>query len=187
QLLKDGIVRRGYLGVLIRDMDAELASRLGLKSQTGVYVRQASEGKPAAKAGLEGGDIITSVAGHPVKNGLELQKLVAILPVGNPTTVTALRNGQSKQFQVTLEEQPEDLTPEVTPRRAPAGRGHTSEDGIVLDKVGVEVADMTPELAEKLNLKEDAKGVLITQVKFNSPAGQAQLRRGMVIEQIDDK
>jgi serine protease Do len=127
------------------------------------------------------------VAGHPVKNGQELQKLVASLPVGKPTAVTVLRNGQSKQFQVTIEEQPEDLTADVTPRRAPGRRGQANEDGISLDKVGLEVTDLTPEAADKLGLKEDVKGVLVTQVKFNSPAALAQLRSGMVIEQIDDR
>jgi serine protease Do len=188
QLLKDGVVHRGYLGVLIRDLDAELASRLGLKTQTGVYIRQATEGRPAAKAGIEDGDIITSVAGHPVKNGFELQKVVASLPVGKPTNVTVLRNSQSRQFQVTVEEQPEDLSVEI-PRRAPARRNNRGggEDGITLDKVGLEVSDLTPKAVEKHGLNENVKGVLITQVKFNSPAAVAQLREGMVIEQIDGR
>jgi serine protease Do len=169
-------------------MDAEMASRMGLKTQTGVYVRQANEGKPAAKAGIQGGDIITSVAGQPVKNGLELQRTVASLPVGKPTSVAVLRDGQPKQFQVTVEEQPEDLTPDVPQqRRAPARRGRASDDGISLDKVGVEVTDLTPEAAEKFGYKDDAKGVLITQVRFNSPAALAQLRNGMLIEQIDER
>jgi len=183
QLLKDGVVRRGYLGVSIRDVDAEMASRLGLKTHTGVYVAQASEGKPAAKAGIQGGDIVTAVAGQPVKTGHDLQRLVSSLPVGKPTQVTVLREGQPKEFAVTIEEQPEDLEAAAAPRRAPP-RGE-AQDEVSLDKVGIEVTDLTPELADQFGLNEGVKGVLITQVKFNTPAGLAGIKRGMVILKID--
>ena len=68
-------MRRGYLGVSIKDLDPEVAARLGLENQKGVLVSNVVEGSPAAKAGLKDGDVITSLGGKPVQNGHDLQKL----------------------------------------------------------------------------------------------------------------
>src|SRR5262249_35303499 len=76
KLLKDGVVRRGYLGVVMKDLiDKDLAHRLGVETPGGVIISRAYDGSPAAKAGVKGGDVITAFAGKPVKGGKELQEL----------------------------------------------------------------------------------------------------------------
>jgi len=183
QLLKEGVVHRGYLGVQIKDLDdAELASRLGVKENGGVVVGQVFENSPAGKAGLQPGDVVTNIGGKPVTNGRELQSVVATLPLRKPVDVTVVRDGKTQVVPVTVEEQPDDFgTARVPVQRAP-GR---SKDTVKLDKLGVEVVELTPELADELGYRENAKGVLITKVDPDSPAAEAGLRRGQLVVKAD--
>jgi serine protease Do len=110
QLLKGGVVKRGYLGIRMgRDVDDEAATRLGLKSAGGVIVGRVLDESPAAKGGLQAGDVVLSVSGHAVKDGRDLQREVANLPVGKPIEVTVVRDGQRVKLQLTPEEQPQDM------------------------------------------------------------------------------
>jgi serine protease Do len=186
QLLKDGVVRRGYLGVQIKDLiDPEVAARLGLKNgEHGVLVTHVFDKTPGAKAGLKDGDVVQSLAGKPVQDGHELQTVVAGLPLGKPVDVTVLRDGKPLALSVTIEEQPRDYgTVRVPAPRAPQDQPETTS----LDKVGVEVADLTPEQAEQLGYAEGVKGVVITKVDPDGLAAEAGLRRGMVISKVDKK
>jgi len=183
QLLKDGTVHRGYLGVQIKDLDdAEVASRLGVKEHTGVVVGQVFDGSPAAKAGLKDGDVVTSIGGKPVTNGRDLQRVVAALPLRQPVDLAVVRDGKAQVLSVTIEEQPDDFgNARVPVQRAPA----RDKDSVKLDKLGAEVTDLTPELAEELGFRESAKGALITKVDPDGPAARAGLRRGMLVVKAD--
>jgi serine protease Do len=186
QLLKDGVVRRGYLGVQIKDLtDPELAARLGLKEgEHGVMVTHVFEKTPGSKAGLKDGDVIQGLAGKTVQDGHELQTIVASLPLGQPVEVKVLRDGKPQTLTVTVEEQPRDFGT----ARAPARRAPEPEaEAVPLDKVGVEVADLTPEQAESLGYPEGTKGALITGVDRDGPGAEAGLRRGMLITKVDKK
>lgn len=107
QLLRDGIVRRGYLGVQIKDLDPDSASRLGV--EYGVVTTRVFERTPASRGGLKVGDVIVSIAGKPVKNGRELQKIVAGLSLDSPSEMTILRNGSRTRLTLTIVEQPDDF------------------------------------------------------------------------------
>jgi serine protease Do len=186
KLQNGGVVRRGYLGVKIQNLNPEVAERLGVKSKVGVVVGQVREGSPAAKGGLKDGDIITSVAGKAVKDSRELQNVVAELPLNKPTEVAVVRDGKPHTLHVTIEEQPEDFdTAALEPRRPQ--RNPKEADTIPLDKMGMEVTDLTPERVEQLGYKQNAKGALITQVEPGSAADFAGLERGMVIAKVGDK
>jgi serine protease Do len=184
QLLKNGAVHRGYLGVSIKDLDPEVASRLGLEKQKGVLVAKVVAGSPAAKAGLKDGDIITSLAGKPVHNGRDLQSTVASLPLNQPVSVTLFRDGERKELNVTVAEQPAQFgVDSALARQEPKSEKQADE----LDDLGVEVAELTPELAKQFGYKEDAKGVVITQVQPDSPAADAGLQRGMLLVKAGKK
>jgi serine protease Do len=186
QLLQNGVVRRGYLGVQIKDViDPEVAGRLGLKEgENGVLVTRVFEKTPGARAGLKDGDVIQSLDGKPIKDGHELQTVVASLPLGKPVEVAVLRDGKPQKLSVTIEEQPRDYgTTRVPLRRAP----ETEADSVAVDKIGVEVSDLTPETAEQLGYPENTKGVLITKVDNDGLAAAGGLRRGMVIAKVDKK
>jgi serine protease Do len=185
QLLKDGVVRRGYLGVQIKDLDADVAARLGLKDgDGGVVVAQVFEKAPAAKGGVEAGDVIVAVAGKPVTNGRDLQRLVAGLPLNKPVEITVWREGQKKPLQVTIEEQPGDFgsarVPAPIERRRERGNAPVS-----LDKLGVEVTDLNAELAGDLGYKESVRGVVVTSVEADSVGEAAGLRRGTMIVKVE--
>lgn len=183
QLLRDGLVRRGYLGVQISDVASEeLAQRLGLKEAKGVLVTQVFENAPAAKAGLQEGDVVVTLGGKPINDSQQLQSTVASLPLGKPVDLGIVRDGKANALKVTIEEQPQKFGADrrPTPKAEPA-----EPEGISLEKLGLEVADLTPEIAERLGYKTTAKGAIITQVDPDGVAGNAGLRKGMLITKID--
>jgi serine protease Do len=184
QLLKDGTVHRGYLGVQIKDLNKDVAARLGVDGQKGVLLAKVFDGSPAAKAGLKDGDILTALAGKPVEDSHDLQTVVAGLPLNQPVSVTVVRDGERKELNVTVAEQPSEFGVAGEPaRQGPRAEKQADE----LDKLGVEVADLTPEMAKQLGYKEGTKGVVITQVHPDTPAADAGLRRGMLLVRVDKK
>jgi serine protease Do len=106
QLLKDGAVHRGYLGVQIRDVDAEVAGKLKVKEHAGVLITKVFTDSPGAKGGLKVGDIVTTVGDKAVHDGSELQKAVLAMPVGKPAEVSLIRDGEVKATKIVVEEQP---------------------------------------------------------------------------------
>jgi serine protease Do len=110
QLHKHGYMSRGYLGVNIKDVDSpEAATRLGLQEAAGVLVSAVYDDAPAAKAGCMRGDVIVSLGGKSIKDGRELQSIVASLPLNKPVEVIVMRDGRKKSLQITIEEQPREF------------------------------------------------------------------------------
>ena len=109
QLLNDGAVKRGYLGIKIHDIDAELAAKLGVKEASGVLITTVVAQSPAAKSGLKLNDIVITIGGKPIRNAIDLQKVVAALPLNQPVDVALRRDGQPLQLRLTIEEQPEEF------------------------------------------------------------------------------
>ena len=184
QLLKEGVVRRGYVGVQIKDVtEPELAERLGLKAgESGVLVTRVFDDTPGARAGLQEGDVITALDGKPVHNGHDLQTVIARKPIGQSIEVRLLRDGQPKTVSVKVEEQPRQFGT----TRVPVPRRLERElDGVTIDKVGVEAVDLTPELAESLGYKEQARGAVVARVDPAGLAADAGIQRGMLITKVD--
>jgi serine protease Do len=184
-LEKDGKVHRGYLGVQIKDLTADVAERLGVPGKKGVVVREVYEGSPASKAGLKSGDVITEVNGKAVQEGRVLQTIVAGLPLKRAVPVTVVRDGQSKSLHVTIEEQPDSFGTTTRPvQRSPRG---DKEESFTLDKFGLELGDLTPERANELGYKGARKGAVILRVEPDGPAAAAGLRKGTLIVKVDKK
>jgi len=182
QLLKDGVVRRGYLGIQIKNLvDADLAARLGAKDG-GILVTQVFENSPAAKGGVKDGDVITSIAGKAIKDSQELQRTVASLTIGQPVKVNVIRDGKALTLDVAVENQPEDFgTARVPVPRAP----RREPTAISIEQLGVEAADLTPELAQQLGYREKASGAVVTDLERGGIAEEAGIRRGMLIAKVD--
>jgi serine protease Do len=182
QLLKNGVVHRGYLGVSIKELDPEVASRLGVHGK-GVLVASVFEGSPADKAGIKPGDVITAIDHKPVTDGHEVQQVVAGLPVDKKADVKVVHDGKMKDLKVTILEQPAEFGTVRTsgPRRFREEEAET----IPLDKLGAEVTTMTPQLAEQLGFKNSATGAVVTHVDPGSAAAEAGLRQGMLIVRVD--
>ncbi len=106
-LIKDGKVRRGYLGAQVLDLEPAAAKKLGLPATAGAVVSVVFKNTPAAAAGLRTGDVILKIGGKTVADPRALQELVVALPIGQPASVEILRDGTTQTLMLTIIEQPE--------------------------------------------------------------------------------
>lgn len=181
ELKETGKVTRGYLGIYPQDIDENLSRGLNVKQGVGVYVSEVIEGSPASKAGLEDGDIITEIDGKKMSKAVDLFSLVAELSVGKKVTVKYLRAGREKSTVVTIEaRKEEDTTESIMNGRTPTPQSAQSW-------MDLEVSNVTVELAKRLQIKENEKGVVIINMMQNSKAYAAGLRPGDVIKSINGK
>jgi serine protease Do len=168
QLVENGRVVRGYLGVVIQNLSPELAGKFAVAENGGVLIGDILQGSPADKAGLKRGDVILDFAGRPIHKMQELQRLVASLRPGTPVQVKVLRDRQEQLVALEIGEQKDS-----EPKAEPAG----SRFGLTLDA-------LNKELAKQFNLKVD-EGVVITNVETGSVAARDGLRKGDVILEIE--
>jgi serine protease Do len=158
QLKEKGRVTRGRIGVQIQELTKEAADAFGLKQANGALVNGVEKDGPAAKAGLESGDIILKVDGRDVRNSNDLPRIITAIRPGSKVTLTVWRKGAARDFAVTVAEMKEDAaTPQ--PRRgggpAPKEKGKPNRMGLVL-------SDLSDEQRKELDLK--GGGVLIEDV-----------------------
>ncbi|MDH3585274.1 MAG: trypsin-like peptidase domain-containing protein [Phycisphaerae bacterium] len=182
QLVDAGRVRRGYLGVWIRDLDEKLARSYGFKGK-GVLVEDMVAGRSAAaEAGVKRDDIITEIDGKPVRSAAELRRIVAQVPPSRAIEVKVYRGGKIVALKVRLSEQPADLAAvrrdgQIRPR--PDGVGPDPLESLGLTGVRA----MTRSLARRLNLTY-APGVVIETVRPGSVADRRGLRAGVLITEV---
>lgn len=177
QLKSSGEVTRGWLGVGIQDLTPELAEYYKINKDKGVLVTEVYPGDPADKGGIKVKDVIVSVDGKPVHTGRELSRTIAELPVGKQAAITLIRDGQEKTVQVKLAKRSEDVE-----RHAMRPGGPKGEKG---GDLGIQVTELTPEIAEQAGLPEDEKGVVVIDVTAGSKAEKAGLREGDLIKEIN--
>jgi len=186
ELIKNGMVHRGYLGVEVKPLVPEVAERLGLPSKEGVEVTKIFANSPAERAGIKALDVITEIGGKKVKTGRDLQHYVAMVPLRKPVELSVFRDGKASTVSVMVEEQPANYG--LSAREESSSEQPKSEiDEQAVDKIGVNIADMTPELAERFGYKSEPKGAVITRVHRNSIASQASLLPGTLIHSVDGK
>jgi serine protease Do len=184
QLEKNGVVRRGYLGVHIKDVaDRDLAARLGVPADGGVLVTQVESNAPAGKAGVKDGDVITAVDGKPVHNMYELLMQVAWLEPGKAVELQVVRDGKPQTLRAMIEEQPKDFAQRDVPAHA-GPRDRQRNGGVAVDKVGVQVSDLTQAQADRLGFRDTA-GALVVKVDEGGLADEAGFRAGMLIRKVD--
>jgi serine protease Do len=176
QLIKNGKVRRGKLGVAIGDLTQDLASQFNFKGTQGALVQDAEPGQPAERAGVKAGDIITEFQGQRVEDSSRLRNLVAQSPPGSTVRFKVWRDGAERELTATLSE--------MDPKAVAAGaRGVPGPTSSALS--GVSVESLTSETARRLNLPPGARGVVVTDVDPDSGAADAGLQRGDVIEEVN--
>lgn len=173
QLKQTGEVTRGWLGVGIQDLDSELQEYYDV--DTGVLVTQVFSGDPADKAGIKPQDVILSVNGQSVDSARELSKAVADLSVGEEAKIKINRRGKVKTIKVKIAKRDESKI-----ASSMQGESH----GKAGDELGIEVSDITPDMAERFNLA-NREGVIVANVAADSKAGQAGIRKGDIIKEIN--
>lgn len=171
--LKSGSkVARGYLGVLIQDVTAELAEKFGNQETKGALVVELTPESPASKAGIEVGDIIIQYNGKPVEDGNQLRMAVSSASPGSKATLTLLRKGERKELTVELGELPAELS--------------AASGNITHPDLGISVQTLSPELARHFGVREE-RGVVVTAVAHGSSAHLAGVREGDVIVEVNRK
>jgi serine protease Do len=181
QLKQYGHPRRGWLGVKIQQVTPEIAESLGLKDANGAMVAGVTDGGPAEKAKIHGGDIILKFAGQDVKEMHNLPRIVADAEVGKEVPVVLWRDGKEVTVQTTLAERPADA------ELASADPGNKPTDATKptdITGLGMKVAPVSQELKDKFQLGADQKGVVITDVSPNTPAAERGLKPGDVIMEV---
>ncbi|WP_242356793.1 MULTISPECIES: Do family serine endopeptidase [Anaeromyxobacter] len=182
QLREKGKVTRGYAGVSITDLSRDLAQGFGLPpDQKGALVQAVVPRGPAAKAGVQPGDVIVAVNGKPVASGSDLTRTVALVAPGSKVDLTVLRGGQKKQVSFAVAQRPDD--------EEAIARGDTGEEepkGDKSPKLGVTLGDLTPQIARQVGV-EPGDGVLVRDVVASGPAARAGIEPGMIIVELNRK
>jgi len=179
QLRDFGETRRGWLGVRIQEVDAELAEAMGLDKVAGALVSDVPEG-PAAEAGIKSGDVIISFDGTDVTNTRGLVRAVGNAEVGKAVRVVVFRDGKTQTLKIVLGRREDAERPKVVPAVAKAD----SKEG---EAMGMKLTTLTDEIRESLGLEADAKGVAVVTVDETSGAFTKGLRSGDLIAEVGQK
>jgi serine protease Do len=174
QILKHGKVVRGYIGVGIQEVTPELARAFHVSAEKGALISGVEANSPGAKAGLQRGDVVTEIDGQPVQSANDLRLKVGTMTPGTTVHLKVDRNGEMRDFSFALGEAPSGKTA--------ANNGATPENSAMR---GVQVDELSNDIRQQLGLKPNVKGVVVTNVADDSPAADAGLQRGDVIEQVN--
>jgi serine protease Do len=183
QLINEGRVPRGYMGVALQPLDPELHKSLGLaRDTTGSLVARVVKGGPGDKAGLEPGDVITAMNGKQVKTDSDVVNTIGLMKPGSKTDLTVIRNGKKRQLSVLVERWPDEMDDQ-------GGRSGRDDGGKPSGKsmpFGMSVSKLSPPLRERFRFESET-GVVIVEVKPDSSAARAGLQPGDVILQANNR
>jgi serine protease Do len=175
QLERSGHVTRGYLGVATQPVSEQMAKALRLPDDGGALVASVSNDGPAAKAGLQPGDVIQSINGAKVATPRDLAVDVAAVKPGDTAKLDILRNGEQQSVSVTLASLPSETTADNASQGPSQGR------------IGLALAPLSPDVRNKLDLPQGTKGAVVEQVQPGSAADAAGIQAGDVIVGVGSK
>ncbi len=186
QIIKTGKVSRGYMGVTLAPLSAEVASKLGLEHVEGALVNSVQAGGPGSKGGLQQWDVITKIDGKPVRDYNTATLMVTEHSPGSTVTLDIIRDGKAQELHVTLGQRPSgvDWGTDRNPKdeNSPEGNQNGAEGGSAR---GMKVQPLTPDVAQQLQLPPNVKGVVVEDVDPSSPAADAGIGQGDVVTQIE--
>lgn len=178
QLIKNGEVRRGWLGVHIQSVTPEIAESLGLKEARGAMVASVVEDGPAANSDIKAGDVILEFGGVNVPEMRRLPRIVADVEPDTTVDVTVWRDGEEKSVKVTVGTLKETPTEVAATTPQDTGGEHSVEG------LGLSVAALDPSMRERFKLDDKATGVVVTEVDATGPAAEKGLQPGDRIIQV---
>ncbi|MGY4320318.1 Do family serine endopeptidase [Bradyrhizobium sp. JR3.5] len=179
QLKDKGSVSRGWIGVQIQPVTSDIADSLGMKKAEGALVAEPQANGPAAKAGIESGDVITAVNGEPVKDARELARTIGGLAPGNAVKLNVLHKGQDKTVNLTLGQLPNSLEAKAdTDNNGDKGNASRGTD---VPKLGLTVAPANSVAGA------GKEGVVVTEVDPKSAAAERGFKEGDVILEVAGK
>ncbi|MGD9589399.1 MAG: DegQ family serine endoprotease [Pyrinomonadaceae bacterium] len=182
QLLKDGRVRRGMLGINIQNLTDDTAKALGIEgTASGVLVSNVRAGSSGEKAGLKRGDIVTAINGEKIEDSNVLRNKVAGTMPGTEIKLTVLRDGSNVDLTAVLDE----LNVEGTTSEGDPQPGNTAPRANESPKLGLSLQPITPETGRQLNLPAGTEGLVVTELDPDGAAASAGIARGDVIIEIN--
>jgi len=184
QLLKDGKVHRGQLGINIQNITDETAKALELKEKNGVLVSNVKTGSAADKAGVKRGDIVTAINGEKIEDSNILRNKVAGTSPGTVIKLSIVRDGKDLELTATLDEFSVSDAKKSGPDLGDDENGATPQNQS--GKLGLSLQPVTPQIAKQLGLEAN-EGMVVTDVDQNGPAAEEGVARGDVILEINKK
>jgi serine protease Do len=178
QLKDKGTVSRGWIGVQIQPVTSDIADSLGMKKAEGALVAEPQANGPAAKAGIQSGDVITGVNGEPVKDAKELARTIGGLAPGNAVKLNVLHKGQEKVINLTLGQLPNTIEAKA---KIDDDQGSPTKKGVDVPKLGMTVAPANSVAGA------GKEGVVITEVDPKSAAAERGFKEGDVILEVGGK
>ena len=182
QLEQSGEVKRGWIGIRVQPNSKNLARSLNLKDSQGIIVSGISENGPAAKAGLQAGDVIISLCQTEINSCKDFSRLIAEMPAGSEAQLVIWRNQEIEPITVKVENMPK--SPKAAPREQVKP---DSDGGKILKESGMILKEITPEIVKNMNLSPTTMGLLVEGVEFGSDADRQGIKRGDIILKMDLK
>jgi serine protease Do len=174
EILKSGKVTRAYLGIYPQDVTPAIAKAFGEKDPRGVLIGDVSANSPAQAAGLQRGDIILEVNGKPMTDSNQLRMAISMMQPGSEAKLKVIRDGSQRELMIKLHELPTE---------------HAENNNETGDQrqasAGVEVANLTPQISQQLNLPPTTTGVVVKSVSPSSPLAGSGLGKGDVIQEVN--
>ncbi len=174
-LISEGRVIRAYLGVFPQDIDQNLAKALDLEGTEGVLIANVEPETPAAKGGLESGDVVVEINGDKVTNASRFRLKLGAMKPGDKASLKVIRDGRERSLTVTLAEFPNEV----------AAVTSDSDAGKSSINFGFRVSALDEQTARRLNVNPATKGVVVTNVDTNSEAYANGLRDNDIIVSVD--
>ncbi|MFM7083698.1 MAG: Do family serine endopeptidase [Hyphomicrobium sp.] len=178
QLKKNGIVRRGWLGVKIQSVSDDLAEGLGVEGNAGALVSAVTPDSPASKAGLQPGDVILKFDGKDITTMRGLPRLVAQAPIGKSVDIEIQRSGNKKTLQVSVGQIEEEEDKELGQSKK---QKQDNEVPLRSSLLGLTLTPLTKELSQQLGYDENTKGLVIADIESGSPSANKNLKVGDLI------
>lgn len=182
QLLRDGRVRRGMLGIGIQNLTEDMAKEFNVQDTSGVVVNSVRQGSAADKAGIKRGDVIVGINGDKIDDSNILRNKVAGTLPGTEVRIAILRDGNQQELTATLDEYE---VPGAQSDEESNGPDSNTENGSNTGKLGLTLQPVTPQIARQFGIEGEAEGMLVTGVDQTGPAADAGINRGDIILEVN--
>jgi serine protease Do len=201
QLRRGQRVHRGYIGVGMQEVDEGVAAALGIDRNRGTLIRSVTPGGPADRGGIQQGDVVVSVAGHPVTPDATLAYLISQQAIGARVPVEVIRQGQRRTVSVAIAERPteealarlngiddDNATPDGDPGGTPGVPTPSAGQRSAQASLGLALEPLTPAMARQLNIRDiNTRGLVVGTVDPNSDAGQKGVQTGDIVLSINQQ
>ena len=184
QLRQFGMARRGWIGVRVQQVTAEIAEGLGLPTSQGALVVDVTKNGPAAQAGLANGDLVTGFDGKPVGDDRVLPRIVADTPIGKTVNIDVLRKGRKQTLKITVQKLADDAKVDTPGKAPPAPQNQSGKNQSKLTQLGLTLGALDAGARAKFKIGAAVQGVAVMAVEAGSLAAEKNLRPGDVIVEV---